>query len=335
MRYSLLSRFRGALLGSLVGEILGDVGCRDRVLGGASLARLKQEDAQASQTLSEWSQLATCGTESLIGCGRLNLEDWVLPSGKTPSKVVLKSAASSSEAAVATLPIALFFHDDEIKLRQQLLACAEIWQHKPEASEGVLAVAYAIALALTEKLDFATLIPRTLAYLGSSQTPLVQQLEQVQILLEQGAGLNTTLTQLRREAQSRGEPLGRPHTSIALAFYCFLSTPEDFRLCVSRAASTYQPQTTAALTGTLAGVYNSLIGIPVGWRLAINRTSKGGFGIVGSHQEQIVDQLNPPLHYRLQLADRLLEVWSGVYKVSASAQSQWLAVAAPRVIQPR
>lgn len=317
MQYSLVSRFRGALLGSFVGEILGRVSCPGRVLGKATLTLPHVEDAQPSQMLSDWSQIATCGIESLIRCGKLDVEDWVLQAGMMQSSLLLlKTTASSSEAAVATLPMALFFHEDEVKLRQQLLQAAAVWQQHSEASEGVLAVAYAIALALTEKLDFATLIPRTISYLGTSQTPLVQQLEQVQTLIEQSQGLDATLSQLRRDAQRRGNPSSCPYTSIALAFYCFLTTPEDFRLCVTRAAlSSYQPQTTAALTGALSGVYNSVTGIPVGWRLAVNQTIPGV--------------------QRLKLADRLLAVWSGVYEVSATEQFPRLAVAAPYVIQPR
>jgi hypothetical protein len=316
MRYSLLSRFQGALLGSVVGENLVRVGCQNHPSGGVSLTSPKLEEAQTHQQLSVWSQLATCGAESLIRCGRLKLEDWWLLWEKTPSSLCLNSVPSMSESAVATLPIALFFHEDEVKLRQQLLTSQDLWQHQSEALEGVLAIAYAISLALTEQLDCATLIPRIQLYLGTSQSPLIRQLEQVQMLLEKRAGLETTLTQLRREAQIRGETLGRAHTSIALALYCFLSTPEDFRLAVSRAALTcYQPQTTATLTGALAGAYNSIIGIPVSWRLTANRISSG--------------------NQRLQLADRLLEVWAGFYDVSASAQGKPLAVAAPRVIQPR
>lgn len=309
MRYSLLSRFRGALLGSLVGEILGGSST------GAGQARLtlpKLGDAEPNQMLSDWSQVADCGTESLIRCGRLDLEDWVLCSSRTqPSLLWLKESASSSEAAMAMLPIALFFHDDEVKLQQQLFASAAVWQQNSETSEGILAIGYAIALALTEKLDVATLIPRTLTYLGTSETPLVKQLEQVQRLLEQGAGLETTLTQLRRNFQQ-----SRSYTSIALAFYCFLNTPEDFRLCVTRAVRTnHQPQLTSTLTGILAGVYNSISGIPIGWRLAANRINPG----IG----------------RLQLADRLFAVWSGIYDISAVEHCQLMAVAAPRVIQPR
>lgn len=295
---------------------MGCVGCQSPVLGGVALTPNQPGEAQLSPTLSPWSQLGTCGVQSLIRCGRVDLDDWWHLFGKTQSSRLLQSAASSSEAALVTLPIALFFHEDSIKLRQQLQQAAAIWQNQPEALDGVLAVAYAIALALTEKLNCTTLIPRILDYLGTSHTPVVHQLTQVHTLLQQGAGLNTTLTQLRREAKSRGEPLGRPDTSIALAFYCFLTTPEEFRLCVSRAARIrYHPQITTAITGALAGVYNSLTGIPVSWRLAAHRLNSGIL--------------------RQEAADHLLESWAGVYNVSESAPSQRLAVAAPQVIQPR
>lgn len=321
MRYSLLNRFRGALLGSLLGEMLGSSSYQESVFNKCLPTPPKSRDSKpieakiVSYIPSDWSQIATCGIESLIDCGRLDAEDWVIQAGKRqPSLALLKSTASSHEAAVATLPIALFFHDDQIKLRQQLLCT--IWQRESQECEGILAVGYAIALALTEKLDCANLIPEILAYLGTTQTPLVQQLEQVQILIEQGAGLDTTLTQLRRAAQLRGESVVCANTSIALSFYCFLSTPEDFRLCVTRAAHcAIYPQISATITGALAGAYNSNIGIPVGWRLALNR--------IGSGVE------------RLQIADRLLAVWSGVYHTWAIESCQWAAIAAPRVIQRR
>lgn len=317
MRYSLINRFRGILIGSLVGEILGGSGCQMGVWSGAALASPKPENAQPDRTLSNWSQIAACGAESLIRCGRLDLEDWMVRCGMMQSSLLLlKATASSSEAALATLPIALFFHDDEVKLRQKLVEAAAVWQEDAEATDGVLVMGCALALALKEKLDVAVLIPRILSYLGTPQTPLVQQLEQVQMLLEQGAGLETAFTQLRRPPQQGGERSSRRDTSIALAFYCFLSTPEDFRLSVSRAFRTGSRfQTTAALTGALSGVYNSIVGIPVGWRLAVNQI---GIGVE-----------------KLQMADCLLAVWSGFYEVSAAKRCPSLAVAAPHVIQPR
>jgi len=317
MRYSLLSRFRGALLGSLLGEVLVSGGELGEVLGGAALTIPNASDVDSSLRISDWSQISTYGTESLIRCGRLDLEDWLCYSGmRQPSLLLLKTAASSSEVAVATLPIALFFHEDQVKLQQQLLQATAVWQQESETSEGAFAVALAIAFTLTEKLNLATLIPQILTSLGRPETTLVQQLEQVQTLLEQGAGLETTLTQLHREAQSRGELLSSSDTSIALAFYCFLSTPEDFRLCVGRAARTGSlHQTTSAIAGALSGAYNGMMGIPISWRLAANRISTG--------------------IQRRQLADHLFSVWSGVYAVSAIDQISSVAVAAPWVIQPR
>lgn len=317
MRYSLLSRFRGALLGSFIGEMLFSEIYQKHVFGSAKWGRLPARGSQDGSRLSDWSQIATSSTESLIRCGGLDLEDLLLECGTSqPSLLSLKNTADSSQLAVATLPIALFFHEDLVKLRQQLLKKSAVWQRDSQESEGALAVAYAIALALTEKLDFAQLIPQTLAYLGASQTPLGLQLGQVQMLLEQGAGLERVLTEMRCYFQQRQEPRLSSEISIALAFYCFLSTPEDFRLCVIRATRTgYQPQITAALTGALSGAYNSIMGIPVVWRLA-------------------TDQLGTGLE-KLDLADRLLAVWSGVYDVSTQEHFQDFAVAAPRVMGHR
>ncbi|MBW4542975.1 MAG: ADP-ribosylglycohydrolase family protein [Symplocastrum torsivum CPER-KK1] len=317
MRYSLLNRFRGALLGSFVGKTLASGGGKDQFINESRFTLPHSRETQPSPTPPDWSEIAMCGTKSLIHCGKLDLDDWVRYCEMTqPSLLLLQSTASSSEAAVATLPVALFFHEDEAKLRQQLLQAATVWRHDSQTSEEVLVVAFAIALALTEKLNPATLIPRILNYLNPSQTPLVQQLEQVQTLLEKGAGLDTTLTQLRCHApKSQGE-LKRSCLSIALALYCFLHTPEDFRLCVTRAIRTgYQPQLTATLTGTLAGVYNSIIGIPVGWQLASQQIPMGV--------------------QWMQLAERLFAVWSGIYDVSVAEQFPSVAIAAPRVIQPR
>ncbi|MGB5963161.1 MAG: ADP-ribosylglycohydrolase family protein [Coleofasciculaceae cyanobacterium] len=311
MRYSLLSQFRGALLGSLVGEILGSN--KGRMPSRLLLKASSDQDNQSLVALAtqlNWSQIATCGIESLIHCGRLDLEDWQLRSSKVESLSLLKNTANSSEAALATLPIALFFHDDQSKLRQQLQQAAAHWQ-QTEENEGVLAVGYAIALALTEKLNH-TLIPQILSYLGNAQTRLGQQLQQVQNLIDKGAALNSAVHQLRQEAKLQGGT--DTVCAIALAFYCFLSTPEDFRLSLSRASLiTYQPQLTSALTGALAGAYNSNMGIPIGWRLEAN-------------------QINMSIQ-RLKLSEQLLAVWSGAYGVSVIEPLPWAAIAAPRVIR--
>ncbi|MBD1899075.1 ADP-ribosylglycohydrolase family protein [Trichocoleus sp. DQ-A3] len=295
MRYSLLSRFRGTLLGAAFGDF-------------TPLSK------KQSQQPTSWGKMAVWGAESLIEQGKFDFADW-----RHLTEKFLEIDASSANvptpgAIIATLPIVLFSHEYKAKLRQNLEQVVSIWQDEPELRDGALAVGYAIAQCLREKLNRATLIPKTLAFLADSQTPLVQQLEQVQILLAENASLELARTQLCRNPQPQSTP-------IALGFYCFLSTLEDFRLSVARAArSGYQPPITCAIAGALSGAYNGTVGIPAGWRLSWNQPK---WGITSDAQ-------------LFQLADNLLAVWSGVYDASTAKPVQQIsAVAAPHVIQRR
>jgi hypothetical protein len=100
-------------------------------------------------------------------------------------------------------------------------------------------------------------------------------------------------------------------TPTVLAIYCFLSTPEDFRIAIRRA---YQiedrSQFICALTGILAGAYNSLTGIPLNGYIAT--------------QERL---------QWLLTAQNLLTTWAGVYQPLSAAAP--LTVASPQVIQRR
>lgn len=285
MQYSLLSRFQGALVGRLVGELLSG----DRVKG--TSFRVAEELETKSLERSHW----LAAIEDLIGSGKLNLEVWE----RQPSMVM-------GDMALATLPLALFFHEERVMLERQLGQVAIAWNLSEEEQVGIWAMGLAIAQSLREKLNPQLIIPQILA----TQEPpkLTPWLINVQTLLEQSAGLDFAVIELSRSAH-------RPYLPLAIALYCFLSTPEDFRLSVSRAVrSGCSPSLTAALTGALSGAYNSIAGIPLGWRR--------GVGTAISEQTQ-------------QLATRLLAVWGGVYEVDSSTECQRLAIAAPRIMQLR
>ena len=326
MRYSLLSRFRGALVGAAIGEIGGTYG--ESWLSGAT---------RPQKPPSSWGRVVVRGTEGLIRHGKLDLADWGELARVTQTSSTDKNAYLEGNAAIlpnpksmvgagiiATVPVALFFHEDEDKLRQNLQQVADVWQDDSVLKDGTLAVGYAIALALKEKLDPATLIPMTLAYLDV-ETPLVHQLRQVQTLLEEGASLEMVLTSLTaRQAKLVA------NTPIALAFYCFLSTLEDLRLSVVRASRCPQPQITSAIAGALSGAYNSIAGIPVGWRLALGKEKEENSPLAelwGLNSEAEL----------LRLAARLLAAWSGVYDAEKFLldPTQVPTVAAPKVIKPR
>lgn len=279
MRYSLSSRFRGALLGTLSGQSHKQLGC-------------------------DGDQLLLPGLQSLVRVGKFAVGDWCNAFSKSTN-------LSPGEAVITCLPLVLFYHENEINLRKNLQLLGPGWENDLASRDGTLAVAHVITQCLTEKLNATTLIPKTVAFLGQSYTQLPQQLLIVQAMLEQHAGIERVQTEL-----VRSDPSTIP---ISMAFYYFLSTLEDLRLSVLRAAQTgYQPQTTAAITGALSGAYNSAAGIPADLRVMLFR----------SHRQFVVEVI--------ELSSLLLVVWSGLYDQTPHLNelTSIAAVAAPQVIRP-
>jgi len=281
MRYSLLSRFKGTLFG----------------------AAIAARDPKSTQAL-EWALL---GIESLISCGKLDLEHWADPIGITNQS--RDSVFSSSTAMIASLPIMLFFHEDELALGKKLHQAAQVWQQPPETATGMLAISYAITQALKERLHPPNLIPQVCNYLATTSSDsdnLRQQLDQVQRLLVEPIGLERTINQLCPKTNSS-------NANIALAFYFFLSMPEDFRLCLGRIKQQIGIDSSlGVVVGALSGAYNGSTGIPVVQQVTIADSQKLKF-----------------------LAENLLAVWSGANLTNRAEWGESLAIAAPRVIQPR
>jgi len=281
MRYSLLSRFKGTLFG----------------------AAIAARDPKSTQDLER----SLLGIESLISCGKLDLEHWTDPIGITNQS--RDNVFSSSTAIIASLPIMLFFHEDELALGKKLHQAAQVWQQPPETTMGMLAIGYAIAQALKEKLQPQNLIPQICNYLATTSSDsdnFRQQLAQVQRLLVEPVGLERTINQLSPKNNSS-------NANIALVFYFFLSMPEDFRLCLGRIKQQIGIDSSlGVVVGALSGAYNGSAGIPVVQQQTIADSQKLRF-----------------------LAENLLAVWSGANLTNRADWGQSLAIAAPRVIQPR
>jgi ADP-ribosylglycohydrolase len=380
MRHSLLSKFQGTILGAVLGDSIGlqyqrqlvgippERGDLPPILqltkhqkltqGGARLAlNSPQSKIPTGKQSSECGRLAVACTQSLIRGRGLDLKDWrdtweAFANSEIyhPRSSEFQSLLNPSEAAVAALPSAMFFHENKAKLREKIMLAIEVWpnENKPEWETAILAVGYAIARTLKDKLDPATAIEQTIAYLKIDNA-LTELLLQVQILLQRGADLETATTHLCksatevRERQGEGEKklptesIVNPENliPIALAFYCFLNTPEDLRLSVLRAARCgIAGQLTCALTGALSGAYNGAAAIPVEWRQVSLPSLEPGplvcdrepsFWGTGSDVKIV------------ELANNLFAVWAGVYRPDAAIDSAALAraVAAPYVIRPR
>lgn len=293
MRYSIYSRFRATLFGVAIGEIWGQSN------GKQNLHYLKTETNLSPTPILD---VVKIGMKTLIEQGRFNPEagyySWV------------QQHLSPSEAILATLPVALFYHENELKLRQNLqLALVVMERDEPESRDGALALGYAIATALQAKASPIELVARTIAFVGETQTAMVAKLAQVRALLEQRVGLETAFAAL-------GEP-DRLSSQIAFALFCCLSTPSDFRLAIERAAKhKFAPQLASAIAGALSGASNGMVGIPATMSFSVaqvtNRTEM------------------------LRLCDALVAVWSGMYEQSnRAAFNQIAAIAAPQIVRRR
>ncbi|WP_088243741.1 hypothetical protein [Calothrix rhizosoleniae] len=268
MRYSLGSHFRG----TFVGICLGDTIPFDR------------ENKQTKE-LSH-CQLTTLGAMSLIEEGRLDLNHW--------QSLPYKNFTNSYRLLLVTLPVALFFHDNCLKLRQNLLKLLQVWQVEAIWQDITLAFAYAIAQSITEKLHPSTLNLQIISFIGETSTILPQKLLKLNSLLEQRAGLARVKTELGEvEAAS---------SMIATTFYCCLSTLEDFTLAIRRSRQTSSLSAIPTLVAALSAAYNSTLGIPVSWQGQLSSPQLPQW------------QLNE-FGQMLKLADVLLAHWSGLYEL--------------------
>lgn len=239
----------------------------------------------------------------LIEQGRFDLEDWYHLVGKDLS-------SSPVNSIIATLPIALFYHENDIKLREVVLAVSA---EQDETRDIALAFSYAIAISL--QVHPTELISQTIAFVGL-QTHIAQKLTQVKKWLEQNVGIETVATALDNS----------PSSLFALALYCYLSTVSDFRLSLRRVMQKCPQPYICAITGALSGAYNGISSIPATLRQPLSPASK---------QNECRDMTTEK--EMLRLSDALVAVWSGVYdKATKYADlTQVAVIAAPRVIRIR
>ena len=236
---------------------------------------------------------------------------------------------TASNAIIASLPVSLMYHEDELKLQQKLRQWGNVWQNCLEVNLSNLVIGYTIAQALTERLDPRTIIPKIINYIGEKES-IVDQLRQVEKLINQGANLDAAINifsknvsffdngQISNEGQQRAQSSAF-FIPVCLALYCFLSTPEDFGLAVLCSARTAWSTQVCAIVSTLSGAYNSIAGVPVEWR------QKMGVELLGMKDEVEI----------MKLAKSLWAVWCGVYDPNNLTQSLVPAVAASNVIRPR
>ncbi|NJO97793.1 MAG: hypothetical protein HC764_18845 [Pleurocapsa sp. CRU_1_2] len=105
--------------------------------------------------------------------------------------------------------------------------------------------------------------------------PLTEKLSIVLQGIKSGSSLQQITEQLSSKDQLQA-------TAIALAWYCFVTTPHDFKLSVQRAARVDSKLSwlTITLTSTLSGAYNGMTVILDNWRTDIEQNQSWQLEII-------------------------------------------------------
>lgn len=271
-------------------------------LSAAQQARLSQTNAADAlrSTFKNYVLLTGASIESIIHCRSVNLADWRL----TTNRLI-----SDDQIMVAILPIALYLHEDIPRLQATVVEIGNLYRLDPESIASMQFLVTGIAYLLTERYQASDFIPQILATAVASDTLVYRQMELIhdQVIANP---LPPNITQLIGAITLAKQSYLMP---IAMATYCFLCNSTSLRLATQRAAHIpQQPPLTLALTGMLVGAAQGLNSIPPSWCISD-----------GSVTELLI-----------QLSDRLLAVWAGVYP-TAMGIDHHQAIAAPHVLQKR
>jgi len=162
VQYSLLSRFQGGLLASLIGETL------------ASQVLKCQKTTVLDFKRSPWSEMGIELSARLFEVGKLSTSDWEQLYHRYHHYLGAKIAPRSDEIALAVLPLLFFFHENSSLLQEQLQPLCDVWQLPEEKLADICILGYTIALILKEQLDGEEAIAQILAHYQGVKLPLIQ-----------------------------------------------------------------------------------------------------------------------------------------------------------------
>lgn len=324
MRDSLLSRFRGAFLGVIWGYGLERTVHTPDPSPNLPNGREKNERPSALSSAPEqhWVRAELRGiqrmiaqTQTMIGGREPNLTS-------SPGWSGWQAALTPVELFLGSLPLALFYHDQP-RLYQAALQEQASRANVPEAVMfRAWVLGHTLSLMLRERLVVPELPSQLLKDLDlSSLDPeLADQLRQIETWLAQPITLANLAHQLKLNPNFQIEM-----SSILLALYSFLSTPDHPQLSLLRSARLHPSCHTPMLTGALTGAYNGWARFPIPWHQQLQTDCGDWAPLVGLTSVTEISAL----------ADGLLALWSGAVDPVDWLQQQRLncIVAAPRVIQ--
>jgi hypothetical protein len=316
-RSTVLSQFQGALLGASLGQAWS--------VYTPQQSPITLHLFQHFLTTLEpgWSRLETPlleMTQVLSTQGQWNVHRW---SEHWERFNPAYSAGSESDLLLATVAIAVFYHETPTRLLESLQGYGE-WivtsdstpiQDSPvQLRASVIVIGLMIAQLMQPLTQAQTLIPQLLLRIQTVQPdlkpdltlPLTQwmhALVDLQTHWNQGLGIEP----LRERLQLA--PGSSLQVAIMGAIFCFLATPFEHSIALVRARQGFPSlPLSSSLAGSLLGLYNGLMSLPINHNLSNS------------------------LEDTYQLATHLWASWAGIYNPQRSSQSVdlELGVSAPR-----
>ncbi|HIK15293.1 MAG TPA: hypothetical protein IGS53_08425 [Leptolyngbyaceae cyanobacterium M33_DOE_097] len=311
MQHSIVSRFEGALLGAVLGEVLGYYALTkagqpreiNRWFPGLSSTQAIPPSAIAPTLLANGNRL-------------------IQQSGQITQIEPPKQRDNAAILTLTNLPIVLLHHASDWQLEQQLSQLIESWQIPTVTGKAWLEMSQAIARVLRENCPTAEWLLNLTAALGLPKLEPETTLQGVNSTAE--ATQSRSLTALgglhdlpKRVQQLIPDSQAEGATAVLLALVYFLRTPTN--LPASLLAAAYAPsipQLVCPLVGTFAGAMGGRASIPLMWSIHLEKTP-----LLGLYRADIHN-----------LAQALFRSWAGV--LSDDVQLE-VAIAAPNIIRPR
>lgn len=332
MQYPLVNRFRGALLGTVLGERLGYCSLQYPAKQPYDWQWIEQWGFAELAIDDCWSRLIVEGCRQLALHHQWQEQGWsdrLLQNGVKQKAMNLAggglAGADLAGMSLAVLPVALYFHEDEARLQQEVEQAIARWSSfqavgaidAEKAMLPALTAATVLSLILREQFQPSLVLDQ----LSSRYAALEESCLLVKDLLKRQVPLLAAAKAITQ----------RPSIELNVltcALYAFLKVPSDFRLSTIQALQiNCGTPIVAGLVGAWAGAYSGLTGIPLSWRLSNQRA-------------ELSTSLQLPSEVELlQVSDRLLMSWAGVHPANlASEQAAFGAatvVASRNIIRPR
>ncbi|MGJ3254120.1 MAG: hypothetical protein ACFE0J_23750 [Elainellaceae cyanobacterium] len=372
MDSSLQSRFRGALMGAAIGQLVGDSAqshLSSRWMAQGLPRRLSPFDSIPSTVNdsdindSEWSRVAVDLIHVLIGgtWGQANV-DRMPDTARSPAP---DSSSSQSDAefpisleqvpspiradglAIATLPLALFFQDDDTVFQARFEQVMAAWQVSSWVQAATRLWLDTLILALREQSPADHLIYLLQDRHSNTKNSLTlnEGLLVIKDLMKQHIGATRALTILREWAESRCLSSNSP-TSEAVppaiyimpimgSLYEFFTAADEPQLALYRLShalrqaneQSHRPMM-AMLMGSLMGAYHGDVKLPLEWQWAIAQ-----WGVEPSSTK--IKWGGKKWLDIIELADQLFAAWIGVEQPKIiQTLNLPIAIAHPRIISP-